>query len=73
MRKLEQDNLWILAIYHEDTLQKTKERMQSILGIVDDDPEIYLLVQDTIRILAEMTEEEFQALDVPEILKEEGE
>lgn len=65
MKNIDQDHLWIIAIYKEETLQKTKDRLQIILELVENDLDIRYLVQDAIQILAEMTEEEFQALDLP--------
>ena len=67
---LEQDHCWIIAIYKEKTLRDTKERLRIILGLCEDDPNIRELVQDTIRLLSQMSEEEFQALDLPVIPQE---
>ena len=71
MINLEQDHRWIIAIYKENTLRETKERLQIILELCEDDPDIRLLVQESIRILSQMAEEEFRALDLPVIPQEE--
>ena len=71
MINLEQDHRWIIAIYKENTLRETKERLQIILELCEDDPDIRLLVQETIQRLSKMTEEEYQALDLPVIPQEE--
>ena len=71
MINLEQDHRWIIAIYKENTLQESKERLQAILELCEDDMDIRLLVQETIQRLSKMTEEEYQALDLPVIPQEE--
>ena len=71
MINLGQDHRWIIAIYKEDTLRETKERLQVILELCEDDPDIRLLVQESIQILSQMAEEEFRALDLPVIPQEE--
>ena len=71
MINLEQDHRWIIAIYKENTLRETKERLQVILELCEDDPDIRLLVQESIQILSQMAEEEFRALDLPVIPQEE--
>ena len=71
MINLEQDHRWIIAIYKENTLRETKERLQIILELCEDDPDIRLLVQESIQILSQMAEEEFRALDLPVIPQEE--
>ena len=70
MINLEQDHRWIIAIYKENTLRETKERLQIILELCEDDPDIRLLVQESIQILSQMAEEEFRALDLPVIPQE---
>ena len=42
MINLEQDHRWIIAIYKENTLRETKERLQIILELCEDDPDIRL-------------------------------
>jgi len=71
MINLEQDHRWIIAIYKENTLRETKERLQVILELCEDDPDIRLLVQESIQRLSKITEEEYQALDLPVIPQEE--
>ena len=71
MINLEQDHRWIIAISKENTLQEAKERLQAILELCEDDMDIRLLVQETIQRLSKMTEEEYQALDLPVIPQEE--
>ena len=71
MINLEQDHCWIIAIYKENTLQEAKERLQAILELCEDDMDIRLLVQETIQRLSKMTEEEYQALNLPVIPQEE--
>ncbi len=71
MINLEQDHRWIIAIYKEKTLHEAKERLQAILELCEDDMDIRLLVQETIQRLSKMTEEEYQALDLPVIPQEE--
>ena len=70
MINLEQDHRWIIAIYKEKTLKETKERLQSILEMCEDDFDIRRLVQESIQLLSKMTEEDFQALDLPIIPQE---
>ena len=70
MINLEQDHRWIIAIYKEKTLKETKERLQIILEMCEDDLDIRLLVQESIQLLSKMTEEDFQALDLPIISQE---
>ena len=70
MINLEQDHRWIIAIYKEKTLKETKERLQSILEMCEDDFDIRRLVQESIQHLSKMTEEDFQALDLPIIPQE---
>ena len=48
-----------------------KERLQVILELCEDDMDIRLLVQETIQRLSKITEEEYQALDLPVIPQEE--
>ena len=48
MINLEQDHRWIIAIYKENTLRETKERLQIILELCEDDPDIRLLVQESV-------------------------
>ena len=71
MINLEQDQRWSIDIYKENTLRETKERLQIILELCEDDPDIRLLVQESIQILSQMAEEEFRALDLPVIPQEE--
>ena len=58
-------------LYTRKTLHEAKERLQAILELCEDDMDIRLLVQETIQRLSKMTEEEYQALDLPVIPQEE--
>lgn len=59
---LSYDELLVLAIYQEATLEETIDEMQLTLPYAEDDPEIVTLIQETIRKTASMSEEEYQEL-----------
>lgn len=70
MKKFEQDECLIMAIYQENTCEQTKEEMKKILPFLKNDMEMTALVKGTLEKMEHLTEEEFSKMDLTPYLTE---
>ncbi len=73
--RLEENERILMAMFPAESRQATMDRIQNVLPYVQEDEEMQALVVDTLKKMQEMTEQEFQSVDleVYRLESEEGE
>ncbi len=62
--RLEENERILMAMFPAESRQAAMDRIQNVLPYVQEDEEIQALVVDTLKKMQEMTEQEFQSLDL---------
>lgn len=62
--RLEENERILMAIFPAESRQAAMDRIQNALPYVQEDEEMQALVVDTLKKMQEMTEQEFQSLDL---------
>lgn len=62
--RLEENERILMAMFPAESRQAAMDRIQSALPYVQEDEEMQALVVDTLKKMQEMTEQEFQSLDL---------
>lgn len=62
--RLEENERILMSMFPAESRQVTMDRMQSVLPYVQEDEEMQALVVNTLKKMQEMTEQEFQSVDL---------
>lgn len=62
--RLEENERILMSMFPAESRQAAMARIQNVLPYVQEDEEMQALVEDTLKKMQEMTEQEFQSLDL---------
>ncbi len=62
--RLEKNEMILMAIFSAESRQAIMDRIQNVLPYVREDEEMQALVVNTLKKMQEMTEQEFQSVDL---------
>ena len=62
--RLEENEMILMAIFSAESRQAIMDRIQNVLPYVREDEEMQALVVNTLKKMQEMTEQEFQSVDL---------
>lgn len=62
--RLEENEMILMSMFPAESRQAAMARIQNVLPHVQEDEEMQALVVDTLKKMQEMTEQEFQSLDL---------
>ena len=62
--RLEENEMILMSIFSAESRQAIMDRIQNVLPYVREDEEMQALVVNTLKKMQEMTEQEFQSVDL---------
>lgn len=64
MEIFEQDEYYIIAMFQKESRQQTMKAIQNILPFLTEDVEMFSLVEGTLERVGQISDQEFQQLDL---------
>lgn len=64
MEIFEQDEYYIIAMFQKESRQQTMKAIQNILPFLKEDVEMFSLVEGTLERVGQISDQEFQQLDL---------
>ena len=61
--EMTQDELMVFAICRKETLEETRQAVQEVLPLVEEDRDMFEVVRSLRNVLGHMTDKEFYAMD----------